>query len=41
MAPKIEAAVDYLANGGKEALITSPEKLHLALEGKEGTRIVP
>jgi carbamate kinase len=41
MGPKIEAAIDFLEGGGKEVLITLPERLADALEGKTGTRIVP
>ena len=41
MAPKIEAAIWYLDNGGKEALITNPENIGRALKGETGTRIVP
>jgi len=41
MAPKIQAAVSYLENGGKEALITNPENIGRALKGETGTRIVP
>lgn len=40
MGPKIEAAIDFLEGGGKEVLITLPENLADALEGKTGTRIV-
>jgi carbamate kinase len=40
MAPKIEAAIWYLENGGKEALITDPENIGRALKGETGTRIV-
>lgn len=39
MGPKIEAALRFLDQGGEEVLITSPEALPLALEGREGTRI--
>ncbi len=39
MAPKIEAIISYLDNGGKEAIITSPENLSAALSGKTGTHI--
>ena len=39
MGPKITAALDYLARGGKEALITSLERLDDALAGRAGTRI--
>ena len=41
MGPKIEAAIDYLSGGGKEALITSPDGIGRALRGETGTRIVP
>lgn len=41
MGPKITAAIRFLKAGGKEALITTPERLIDALEGKTGTRIFP
>jgi carbamate kinase len=41
MLPKIEACLQFIQNGGREAVITCPEKLSLALDGKTGTRIVP
>jgi len=41
MRPKIEAIISYLANGGKEALITNPENLERAVLGKTGTHIMP
>lgn len=41
MKPKIEAVIDFLERGGKEALITSPENIKRALEGRSGTWIVP
>lgn len=41
MGPKIDAALQYLAHGGREVIITSIECLHDALEGRAGTRIVP
>ena len=41
MLPKIQACILFLEQGGHEALITSPEALPAALEGKTGTRIVP
>lgn len=41
MAPKIEACIGYLARGGGQAIISSPENLELALMGKAGTHIVP
>jgi carbamate kinase len=40
MLPKIQACIQFIENGGKEALITCPETLPLALDGKTGTRIV-
>jgi carbamate kinase len=40
MAPKIEACISYLENGGHEALITNPENVERALAGETGTRIV-
>lgn len=40
MAPKIQAAVWYLENGGKQALITNPENIGRALKGETGTWIV-
>ncbi|MBK8823540.1 MAG: hypothetical protein IPN58_13285 [Anaerolineales bacterium] len=40
MAPKIQAVIWFLENGGKEALITNPENIGRALKGETGTRIV-
>ena len=40
MGPKISAALEFVAATGKEVLITSPEVLASALEGRTGTRIV-
>lgn len=39
MKPKVEASVEFLKDGGKRVLITSPEKLNSALKGKAGTVI--
>jgi carbamate kinase len=39
MGPKIEAAVEFLEAGGKEVIITSPERMGDALKGRAGTRI--
>jgi len=39
MGPKIEAVCRFVENGGKEAIITSIERLKDALDGKTGTRI--
>jgi len=41
MAPKIEACIQFLENGGVDAVISSPEQLELALAGRAGTHIVP
>ncbi|MGQ9599326.1 MAG: carbamate kinase [Anaerolineae bacterium] len=41
MKPKIQASIWFLERGGREALITNPENIERALEGKTGTRIVP
>ncbi len=41
MLPKIKAVINFLENGGKEALITTPDHLEDALDGKTGTRILP
>jgi carbamate kinase len=41
MLPKVQAIIQYLENGGKKALITDPEHIGDALEGKTGTWIVP
>jgi carbamate kinase len=41
MKPKVEAIVEFLEGGGKQALITDPQHLVPALEGKTGTWIVP
>lgn len=41
MEPKIKAIVQFLEQGGKEALITNPENIGRALKGETGTRIVP
>jgi len=41
MLPKIQAILKYMAAGGKKALITDPEHIKDALDGKTGTWIVP
>jgi carbamate kinase len=41
MGPKVEAAVDFLARGGSEVLITTPAALERAIAGVTGTRVVP
>jgi carbamate kinase len=41
MLPKVKAIIEYLEAGGKQALITDPEHIGDALEGKTGTWILP
>jgi carbamate kinase len=41
MGPKIEAALRFLAHGGREVIITSPELLTAAVAGRSGTHILP
>jgi carbamate kinase len=41
MGPKIEAIIKFLEQGGKQALITNPENIERALDGKTGTYVVP
>ena len=40
MAPKMEAVISFLENGGKKALITDPPNIKRALAGETGTVIV-
>jgi carbamate kinase len=40
MAPKIQAIIWFLENGGKQALVTNPENIGRALKGETGTWIV-
>ncbi len=40
MGPKMQAAIDFVQQSGKDAVITSPERLTAALQGKAGTRVV-
>jgi carbamate kinase len=39
MGPKIEAAIWFLSQGGREVCITSPNRVRDALQGKAGTWI--
>lgn len=41
MAPKIQAIIWFLENGGKKAIITNPENIGRAMRGETGTLIVP
>lgn len=40
MGPKIRAACDFLNGGGKQVVITAPDKIAAALQGRAGTRVV-
>lgn len=40
MGPKMEAAIEFVEKGGEEAMITSPDCLYAAMEGRAGTRVV-
>lgn len=40
MLPKIQAILNFLEHGGKQALITNPENISRALKGETGTWIV-
>ena len=39
MGPKIQAGIDFIEGGGREVIITSPEHIGEALDGKSGTRM--
>lgn len=41
MLPKIQAAVEFVQNGGPRAIITNPENLTRALNGETGTTLIP
>ena len=41
MTPKIQAAINFLKNGGKEVIITNPGNIERALAGETGTHIIP
>jgi carbamate kinase len=41
MGPKIEAAIDFVAHGGVECIVTSTENVASAVNGRGGTHIVP
>jgi carbamate kinase len=40
MGPKIEAALDFLGQGGREVIITDTASILPAMRGEAGTRIV-
>ncbi len=39
MGPKMESAIDFLSQGGRRVLITQPETLAEALQGRTGTHV--
>ena len=41
MLPKVKAAISFIKEGGKHAIITNPENLARAVKGKAGTHLVP
>lgn len=41
MLPKIEAAIEFVQNGGPRAIITDPYNLVRALHGETGTHVMP
>ena len=41
MAPKIQAAIEFVRGDGRSVVITSPEKIGEAMEGRAGTRVLP
>lgn len=41
MGPKIEAAIEFLENGGKKVVISSVDKMSDAIAGRTGTVIIP
>jgi carbamate kinase len=41
MLPKVQAVVDFLEGGGRQAIITDPEHLAAALQGRAGTSVTP
>ncbi len=40
MGPKIQAAIDFIRNGGREVIITNPENLGRAFRNEAGTHVV-
>jgi carbamate kinase len=41
MGPKIEAAINFLENGGEKVIIASLDQVLEAMQGKAGTWILP
>ena len=40
MLPKVKAVIEFLENGGTQAIITNPENLEAAVAGRAGTHVV-
>jgi carbamate kinase len=40
MGPKIEAAIEFVSQGGEQCIITSTERVAQAVNGSAGTHIV-
>jgi len=40
MGPKVEAALRFVDAGGREAIVTSPDRLVAAVDGGEGTHVI-
>ena len=40
MGPKVEAVIHFLREGGRRAMITDPDNLPLAIEGRGGTHFI-
>jgi hypothetical protein len=40
MGPKVEAALRFVEAGGQEAIVTSPNELITALQGRSGTHVL-
>lgn len=41
MKPKVEAAIEFIENGGRHVIITQPHLLEEAIAGRNGTHITP
>jgi carbamate kinase len=40
MGPKVDAALRFVAAGGREAIVMSPARMAAALGGRDGTHVV-
>jgi carbamate kinase len=39
MGPKVEAVLRFIAAGGRQAIVTSPDRLVAAMDGRAGTHV--